>query len=358
MSLNDLREQIDQIDNELVELLNKRAEVSLEVGRRKANTPETRWFAPEREREVFKNLEAKLDQTSAALPKEALHAIYREILSVSRALQKPLTIAYFGPAGTFTHLAATIKFGSSSSMMPVNSPADVFSAVEHERADFGIIPVENSIEGVVTHTLDALQLTNLKICAELYVPIVQNLLSKADSLAKIERLYTGGPHPLGQCRQWLAANLSGAELIEVMPTARAAQRAADDPAGAAIAPALCSEIYDVPILVEHIEDDPRNTTRFVVVGHNEPPTTGRDKTSVLFAVKNEPGGLARALRAFEEAGVNLTLITSRPSKHTPWDYVQFVDTQGHEKDAPVKNALAELKKHSLFVTILGSYPEA
>lgn len=358
MSLNDLRDQIDQIDNQIVDLLNQRAEVSLEVGRRKANTPETRWFAPEREREVFKNLEKKLAHTSAALPKDALHAIYREILSASRALQKPLTIAYYGPAGTFTHLAATIKFGSSSTLLPVNTPADVFSSVEHERADFGVIPVENSIEGVVTHTLDALQLTTLRICSELYVPIIQNLLTKADSLARIERLYTGGPHPLGQCRQWIAANLSGAELVSVEPTARATQRAAEDPAGAAIAPALCSDIYDVPILVEHIEDDPRNTTRFVVVGRNEPPPTGRDKTSVLFAVKNEPGSLARALRAFEDAGVNLTLITSRPSKHTPWDYVQFVDLQGHEKDEPVRNALAELKAHSLFVTVLGSYPEA
>lgn len=358
MSLNDLREQIDQIDSQLVELLNQRAEVSLEVGRRKAGTPETRWFAPEREREVFKNLEDKLAQTSAALPKDALHAIYREILSISRELQKPLTIAYYGPAGTFTHLAATLQFGSSATMLSAMSFADVFSTVEHERADFGIIPVENSIEGVVPYTLDALQLTNLKICSERYVPIVQNLLSKADSLAKIERLYTGGPQPLGQCRQWIAANLAGAEMIDVMPTARAAQRAAEDPAGAAIAPALCADIYDVPILVEHIEDDPRNTTRFVVVGRNEPPPTGRDKTSILFAVKNEPGSLARALRAFEDAGVNLTLITSRPSKHTPWDYVQFVDLQGHEKDEPVKKALAELKTHSLFVTVLGSYPEA
>jgi len=234
---------------------------------------------------------------------------------------------------------------------------DVFSAVEHHRADYGVIPVENSTEGIVSYTLDTLQKTTLRVCAEVYVPITQNLLSIAPNLQSIKRLYTG-PQPHAQSRQWLDQHLPTVEYIEVMPTSRSVERAKDDPEGAAIAPALASQIYDVPLLVEHIEDDPRNTTRFLVVGYNDPPPTARDKTSILFAVKNEPGALARALRAFEEANVNLTLITSRPSKHTPWEYIQYIDMQGHEKDHNVQTGINTLKAESLFVQVLGSYPEA
>jgi len=357
MSLQDLRTRIDQIDARVVELLNERAEISVEVGHRKANTPDTRWFAPEREREIFERLEMLRMKTSGAIPMEALHAIYREILSASRALQKPLTIAYWGPAGSYTHMAATSKFGSSSAFASANSILDVFSTVEHARADYGVIPVENSVEGVIHGTLDSLQLTSLRVCAEIYLPITHNLLSHSENLADIKRVYTFS-QPHSQCRQWLAANVPGVEFVEVQPTTRAVERAADDRQGAAIASKLASEIYCVPLRVEHIEDDPRNTTRFLVVGENEPPPTGHDKTSVLFAVRNEPGGLARALRAFEENGVNLSMITSRPSKHTPWDYVQFVDLLGHERDDNVVSALATLKADAIFVQILGSYPEA
>ncbi|MDR3708539.1 MAG: prephenate dehydratase [Capsulimonadaceae bacterium] len=357
MSLNDLRTRIDEVDAKLVELLNERSEISIEVGRRKANTTETRWFAPEREREIFQHLEDLREKTSGAIGKDALHAIYREILSSSRALQKQLTIAYWGPAGSYTHMAATSKFGSSSDFLSCNSILEVFSAVEHTRADYGVIPVENSVEGVVHYTLDSLQLTKLKICAEIYVPITHNLLTTATELSEIQRVYTG-PQPLGQCRNWLGENLPGVEFVEIMPTTRAVERATGDPEGAAIASVLAAEIYSIPVRVEHIEDDPRNTTRFLVVGENEPPPTGRDKTSVLFAVRNEPGGLARALCAFEDNGVNLSMITSRPSKHTPWDYVQFVDLQGHERDDKVNAALEELKTQALFVSVLGSYPEA
>jgi chorismate mutase/prephenate dehydratase len=202
-----------------------------------------------------------------------------------------------------------------------------------------------------------LQLSNARICAEIYMPIVHNLVSFAENLSEIERLYTG-PQPYGQCRQWLGTNLPHAEYVEVLPTTKSVERAADDPKGAAIASAMSADLYSVPLRVEHIEDDPRNTTRFLVVGYNDPVPTGRDKTSVLFAVRNQPGALARALRSFEEVGVNLTLITSRPSKHTPWDYVQFIDMVGHEKDEPVARAIAELREQCLFLTVLGSYPEA
>lgn len=357
MSLDDIRVEIDQCDSELVRLLNRRAELSLEVGRRKSSQENSRWFAPEREREVFEKLETMLTAQGGALPKSDLHAIYREILSSSRALQRPLRIAFWGPEGTYTHIAAMSKFGSASQYESNDTILDVFNSVERERADYGVIPVENSTEGIVHYTLDNLQQTSLHVCAEVYVRINHNLLTHAKSLNAIERLYTG-PQPLAQCRDWLSRNLPNVEIINVLPTTKAVERAVADSSGAAIASSLAATLYDIPALAEHIEDDPRNTTRFLVVGHNDPPPTGRDKTSVIFAVRNEPGGLARALRYFEDEGVNLTMITSRPAKHTPWEYVQFVDLQGHVTEESIKRAIDLLRASCVTVTVLGSYPEA
>lgn len=288
---------------------------------------------------------------------EALRAIYREIVSASIALQKPMTVAYWGPPGTFTEMAAQQRFGSSTLFYDCPTIPDVFGEVERGRADYGVVPVENSTEGVVNYTLDMFHETELRICAEVYVGIVQNLLTHATNLAQIKRLYTG-PQPLAQCRRWVDTHLPHAETVEVMPTSKAAQRAAADTEGAAIVAKRASEVYGVPLLYESIEDSPHNRTRFLVVGRNEPPPTGKDKTSLLLAVKNEPGSLGRALRAFETHGVNLTMIHSRPSKNAAWEYVQFVDMQGHEADAPVRAALSALSAHTLFATVLGSYPEA
>ncbi len=357
MSLNDLRVQIDECDRELVRLLNRRSELSIEVGQRKSSEENSRWFAPERERAVYEQLEAILAEAGGALPKSALHAIYREILSSSRALQRPLTIAFWGPEGTYTHIAAMNKFGSSSIFKACDTIVDVFSAVEHEQADYGVIPVENSTEGIVHYTLDNLQRTSLHVCAEVFVRINHNLITRAAQLSDIERVYTG-PQPLAQCREWLSKHLPQVEFVDALPTTKAVERAATDPQGAAIASTLAAQLYDMPILRDHIEDDARNTTRFLVVGFNDPPPTGRDKTSVIFAVRNEPGGLARALRNFEEEGVNLTMITSRPAKHTPWEYVQFIDLQGHVSEESVKKALVRLDEHCITITVLGSYPEA
>lgn len=356
MSLDDLRTHIDDVDAQLVALLNRRAELSLEVGRRKAaSSDKVRYFAPERERDIF----ARLEQLhgGGALPKDALRAIFREIISASIALQKPMTVAYWGPPGTFTEMASLQRFGSSSLYHDCRTIADVFGEVERDRADYGVVPVENSTEGVVPYTLDMFHETSLKICAEVYVTIVQNLISHAPSLDKIARLYVG-PQPLAQCRRWVDGHLPGVEIIEVMPTSKSAERAASDPDGAAIVPRKAAEIYAVPLLAEHVEDSPHNRTRFLVIGRNEPPPTGRDKSSLLFAVKNEPGSLGRALRAFETHGVNLTMIATRPAKNTAWEYVQFVDLQGHELDKPVKAALDDLQKQSIYVHVLGSYPEA
>ena len=354
MSLQDLRQQIDSIDEQIVRLLNDRADVSLQVGKQKAEDKSARYFAPERERDMIGRL--LVLHAGGPLPKDALLAIYREIISASIALQKPMTVAYWGPSGTFTEMAAVSRFGSSAGYYACAGIADVFGEVERGRADYGVVPVENSTEGVVNYTLDMFHDTPLKICAEIFVTIVQNLLTHAQSLDEIQRLYTG-PQPLAQSRGWVDQHLPNVEIIEVMPTSKSAERAAADPQGAAIAPKRSSEVYGVPMLFESIEDSPHNRTRFLVIGRNEPPPTGRDKTSALFAVKNEPGSLGRALRAFEAHNVNLTMVATRPARNTAWEYVQFVDFQGHESDEPVKLALEALRTHTIYVNVLGSYPE-
>ncbi len=353
MDLQELRVQIDAVDTEIVGLLNRRAELSLEVGRRKAGSENQRYFAPERERDLIERLFAL---HTGPLPKEALLAVYREIISASIALQKPMTVAYWGPPGTFTEMASLKRFGSSALYRDCASIAEVFGEVERERADYGVVPVENSTDGVVPYTLDMFHETALKVCAEIYVTIVQNLLTHAPSLDGVRRLYSA-PIVIAQCRRWLDTHLPHVEILEVQPTSKAAERAAGDPQGAAIAPRRASEVYHVPILCDGIQDSPHNRTRFLVIGRNEPPPTGRDKTSLLFAVKNEPGGLSRALRVFEAHHINMSMITSRPTRNMAWEYVQFVDFQGHERSSDVRGALDELRAHTTFVNVLGSYPE-
>jgi chorismate mutase/prephenate dehydratase len=354
MNLKNLREQIDAIDAQLVVLLNDRAKISLEVGKSKAQDPNARYFAPERERDIMQRITTL--HAGGAMPKDALIAVFREIISASIALQKPMAVAYWGPAGTFTQMAAMQRFGSSATYHDCASIPEVFEDVERERADYGVVPVENSTEGVINYTLDMFHETLLKICAEVYVDIRHCLLTHATSLAQIKRLYAG-PQPLAQCRRWIDSELPGVEVIQIMPTTRSAERAAADPEGAAIAAKKAAEVYGLPILFEGIEDNPNNKTRFLVMGRNEPPPTGRDKTSVLFAVKNQPGSLSRALRAFEAFNVNLSMIASRPARNSAWEYVQFVDMQGHVKDEPVRAALAELEDQVVYVNVLGSYPE-
>lgn len=354
MSLKDLREQIDAIDSQIVMLLNERSKLSIEVGRRKASEANARYFAPERERDIIKRLmELRGD---GAMPRDGLIAVFREIISSSIALQKPMSVAYWGPAGTFTQMAALKRFGSSTEYRDCATIPDVFAEVEHGNADYGVVPVENSTEGIVNYTLDMFHETPLKICAEEYVDVVQNLLTKATDLSQIKRLYAG-PQPLAQCKRWVDTHLPGVEVLQIMPTSKATERAVGDPEGAAIAPKKASEVYDIPMLFENIEDNPNNKTRFLVIGRNEPPPTGHDKTSILFAVRNEPGSLGRALRAFENHQVNLTMIASRPARNSAWDYVQFADFQGHENDQNVGRALAELAEQSIYVNVLGSYPE-
>ncbi len=351
--LSDLRARIDQIDEQILALLNERAELAKAIGELKSRDQKP-FFTPEREQMIYRKLQ-RLNK--GPLTHEQLVGIFREIISISRALEKAPTVAYWGPEGTFTHMAALKCFGRSSHYMACDNIPDVFSAVEQSTVDYGVVPVENSIAGVVPETLDMFPLTNAKICAEVYVPIAHHLLSRCKSLNQIIRVYAG-PQPLQQCRRWLRLHLPAAEVIEATPTARAARIAMEDPNGAAIGNDLTAELLGIPKLVEHIEDNPHNRTRFLVVGYNEPAPTGNDKTSMVFTLRNRPGELYHALGAFEKHGVNLTLIESRPNPRGMFEYLFYIDIQGHRQDEKVRQALEELDTYAREVVILGSYPAA
>ncbi len=349
--LEDIRKDIDAIDHDLVRMLSQRAELAQEVGKIKG-IDQKPFFTPERERAIYEKLEAS---NPGPLRASQLIGIYREIISAARALEKPLVCAYWGPPGTFTHQASVKTFGSSTTFSAQDSIHDVFLAVEHGEADYGVVPVENSAAGVVPETLDMFPRTNVKICAETYVPIHHYLVSVAESLDRIKRVYAG-PQPATQCRQWLRKTLPNAEIIEVIPTAKAAERALQNPQSAAIANKLAAETVGIPILMEHIEDNPDNRTRFLVIGYNEPVKTGRDKTSLMFSVRNKPGELYRALGAFVEEGVNLMMIESRPAPRVSFEYLFYCDAMGHRTDEALLRALDKLKGAALETTILGSYP--
>jgi len=353
MNLNELRKEIDAIDEQVVTLLNRRAEIAQEIGHHKTRD-KSPYFTPEREQTVYKRLTAL---NNGPLPNEGIRAIYREVMSAARALEKPLTVAYLGPAGTFSHQAGITKFGSSSDFHHTDTITDIFSQVERGSCDYGVVPVENSLSGVIPETLDTFMQTNLRIVSELFVPIVHNLATKCETIEQVKRIYSK-TEPFAQCRQWLRSHMSHAQLIEVSSTARAAEMAASEADSAALCPALAAEMNGLPILVEHTEDNPSNRTRFLVLGYNEPEPAGRDKTSVMFSVHNRSGELFRAMAAFEKYDVNLTMIESRPAKVAAWDYIFYIDVQGHLRDTNVANAVSLLREHALFVTILGSYPAA
>ncbi len=353
MSIQELRREIDDIDSQMLALLSRRAALAQEIGHSKSRTA-TQFFTPERERQIFERLREK---NPGPLPHESVQAIFREIISASRALEQPLKIAYLGPAGTFSHRAALSKFGTSSELGPVDTIPDVFAEVERKGAHYGIVPVENSTEGVVPYTLDMFAQTSLKVCAEVFVPVYHHLATRAETLRDVKRLYAH-PQSLAQSRAWLRENLPKVEVVEVTSNSKSAQMAAVDSESAAICTDIAAEIYNVPLVAEHIEDSPHNRTRFLVIGENEPQPSGKDKTSIFFSVRHKAGALLRAMGAFDAYDINLTMIESRPTKQMPWEYVFFIDFQGHIKEEPVAHALNLLREQSLFVTVLGSYPEA
>ena len=348
-----LRKEIDKIDNEILALLTKRAEMVIRVGelKRKANWD---WYAPEREREIYERLE-KLNP--GVFPNEAIRNIFKEILSASLALEKPVRVTYLGPKATFTHQACTEYFGFSAQYIPTESIKQVFRLVEVKEADFGVVPIENSTEGVVTHTLDLFIESSLKICGEIRLEIAQNLLSKTGELDKIRRICSH-PQALAQCRDWLERNVPAIPLIEVESTAKAAEIASEDPSCGAIASKLAAELYNLRIIRGNIQDNPNNLTRFLVIGNKIREKTGSDKTSIIFSVKDRVGILFEILGIFAKSNINLTKIESRPSRHKAWDYYFFLDFEGHLEDENIKHALQELEKETIFLKILGSYPKA
>lgn len=356
MNIEDYRRRIDALDVELVRLLNERAQLAQDVGHAK-DRADTATFAPHREQAVFERIAAA---SQGPLSAEVLRAIYIEIISACRALERPLTVAYWGPRASNTHVAARRRFGAQAKLLCTDSIAAVFSAVERSQADFGVVPVENSTEGVVSPTLDKFLDSHLRVCAETYVRIQHNLLSNAASLDEVKRIYTMW-QATGQCRQWLATHLPDVEQVQSSTTAKAAEIAAGEPGAAAIANPAAAAEYGLGVLAEHIEDNPQNRTRFWVIGNVASQPTGKDKTSVLFSVPHEAGALVQALSVFDRHGVSLTLIETRPTKQRPWEYFFFVDALGHvdsPDDASVAEALADLKEHCLSLKVLGSYTAA
>ena len=350
MQIKNKRKEIDTIDRKIITLLNKRAQVSKKIGliKRQLNKE---IYSPEREKEIIKNIK-KINK--GPLSSDSLTSIYREIMSSSFALEKPLKIAYLGPQATFTHLAALHKFGSKVSYNACESIAEVFLDVERGNSDYGVIPIENSIEGAVSHTLDMFVDSDLKICSEIILDISHNLLGNC-KIIDIKRIYSN-PQVFGQCRIWLQVNLPKAELIEVSSTTKAAQIVSKTKNAACIASILAAKVYNLKILAKEIEDSPHNVTRFLVIAKNDVPPTNEDKTSIMFSIKDRVGALHDMLIPFKKYRINLTKIESRPSKKKAWDYYFFLDLSGHRQEPRVKRALQELDLKCKFLKILGSYP--
>jgi chorismate mutase/prephenate dehydratase len=352
-SLQEIRRRIDEVDKQLVELLNERVKLALRIKDLKSqlNVPV---YAPHREREV---LERIIRLNSGPFPNRALETVYREIISATRALERPLRIAFLGPIGSYGHEASLRHFGSSAEYLPIRSQSEIFREVEVSRADYGIVAIENSIRGSVAETLDAFLTTELRICAEVYMPIHHHLLSKATELKEIRRVYSH-PQALAQCREWLDTHMKDVARIPVASTSEGAAMAAKEGDAAAIASRLAAEIHDLNLLAEHIEDHLGNATRFLVIGHHHAERTGEDKTSFIFSVKHRAGALMHALEKFSKYNLNLTKLESRPYPGRRWEYVFFADVEGHIDEEPMRRAAEDLKDACLMVKFLGSYPKA
>jgi chorismate mutase/prephenate dehydratase len=351
MSLKDLRKKIDRIDSRLLPLLNRRAGLAREVGRLKS--PSAGVYDPAREEEI---LERVLSANPGPLSAQSLAAIWREVISACRRMEAALQVSYLGPEATFAHAAALRRFGSSVVCSPAESVAGVFREVEKGNADFGVVPIENSLEGAVTYTLDMLLDSSLTICSEIFLPVSHCLLSNS-RLSAIRTIYSH-PQVFGQCRRFLRERFPQAALVPAASTAQAARTAAGEKGAAALAGPLAAAVYKLKILRERIEDSAANITRFLVIG-TVPPRAGRaNRTSLAFALPHRSGSLHDALVPFKRRAINLTKIESRPSKKMPWEYYFFVDLEGHASDPRVKAALSELKGRVLFLKVLGSYPRA
>lgn len=353
-----IRKDIDTLDADILKLLCRRAEEVLEIGRLKGGRPGA-VYRPEREVAIYKRLFAvNRAIPGSKLSDEAVTSLFREIISVCRSLEAPLTVAYFGQKTSYTHLAAIDLFGNSTNFLPHRTVGEVFDSVEAQRAHHGVIPIENSTEGIVNVTLDTLLGSRLTIIQENYLLIHHCLLTREKDFRRVKKLYSH-PQPFAQCRRWIERYLPNAQLHEMPSTAAAAQRVATERGAAAIASREAATEYGVPLLAEHIEDHSDNFTRFVVVskgGRTE--RTGDDKTSLIFSIPDEPGALQSVITAFARNRINMTKILSRPSRRRVFDYSFFVDIDGHQNDLKVQDSLKDVQKHTSSFRILGSYPRA
>ena len=352
MNIPEHRKAIDKLDAQIVKLLNERTRHVLAIGEIKLKAGEE-IYAPHRERAVLQRI---CRRNPGPITSESLLAIYREIMSSALSLEKSMKIAYLGPEATFTHQAAIRRFGSSLRYAPQKTITDVFAEVSKNRADYGVVPIENSTEGVVTHTLDMFVDSDLKIVAQIVLPVQHCLLSNSRK-SQIKKLFAH-PQSLGQCRAWVQNNLPRAEIIETSSNARSAEFAAKEKESAAIAGVLAAEKYGLRILEHDIQDNAANATRFLVLGRQCSPPTGKDRTSLMFSIVDQVGALYRALAPFRRFRINMTKIESRPSKRKAWEYFFFVDCDGHMNDTKVNKAIALLHEHCSFVKVLGSYPNS
>jgi chorismate mutase/prephenate dehydratase len=352
-SLRSLRSKIDKLDLQILKMINVRAKFAGELGRHKNDIP-AEGFSPSREEEVLQHV---IDANKGPLDETAVKAIFREIISGSRALQRVLKVAYLGPEYSYSHLAAMERFGQAVEFVRVGSVAAVFEEVNRGHTEFGVVPLENSTDGRVADTLDMfLRLPQLKIAAEARLRIRHNLLANCEQ-QEIRRVYSK-TQALAQCRNWLSKNVPHASLHEVASTATAAELAQREPGAAAVASRQAAVRYGLRILFEDIEDSPHNETRFAIVGHQESARTGHDKTAIMFRTAHHPGALVEALNIFKQNKLNLAWIESFPTKSDTPEYVFFIDFEGHQDDPKVKKALASLEAESEHLSVLGSYPMA
>ncbi len=348
MSLEELRNKIDEIDVQLVELLNARARVVVKIGKLKGSGPV---YVPEREKKVL----AKIASVNKGpLPDKTLHAIWRELMSGSFFLERSLRISYLGPAGSFSHTAAIRKFGQSVEYEAVSDIRGIFDEVSRGHCDLGIVPIENTAGGGVIETLDAFVGSSVKVYAEVYMPIHHNLMANC-KLSEVKRIYSK-PEVFAQCRSWLSQTFKCAQTISTASTARAVQMALEDSFSAAIGSDIASELYGLPVICADIEDIASNVTRFLVISKHDAKVSGDDKTAILFSTSHKAGALAEVLMVFKNRSVNLTNIESRPSRSRQWEYFFFVDCLGHRLDKRVSECFDEVRRHCLEFTVLGSFP--
>jgi chorismate mutase / prephenate dehydratase len=345
------RAAIDRIDGELVKLLSERARLAQEIGKLKGDGPV---YRPEREAEVLRRATSA---NAGPLSNESLGRVFAEIVSSCRALEQRLRIAYLGPSGTFSEMAVGKHFGHSVEGVPLPSIDEVFREAETGATQFAVVPVENSTEGAVGRTLDLLLQTPLQICAEVVLRVHQNLMAKGDSLVGVTRVYSHA-QSLAQCHQWLAANLPQVERVQVASNAEAARLAAQEPSACAVGPAIAAERYGLNLLAENVEDAPNNLTRFLVLGSLETAPTGKDLTSLVMSAPNRPGAVHALIAPFATHGVSMSRIESRPARLGRWEYMFYIDVEGHLRDRKVADAIAELKGLAPFLKVLGSYPSA